>query len=288
MKDRPYLVQLESVEHEYENELMAFLASLAFFSVLISMFFDIPRYIGIAFLLILVLNTKWKYRTDRDELYLEAKGFFDYKWKTSVKWTDVVDASMVNPKMGRILFTLNNGKKKSVTLGRIKGKFSDIYNHRIEASIYQHLQKVGKAGSMQLRTDAKSYFIEIPDWIPYTISVEREEDEFLAIYTVDSGVLEVKWKPKGEDISCIEELPKDRIEFVKVQYCKWNPHTHNGFEFEIFTGDSETKIKVNEDELEMQKLVLAVIRQVRKNPATDAIWLPNVLVGSIQSGAIDE
>jgi hypothetical protein len=55
-------------------------------------------------------------------------------------WADVVDARLVNPKYGKIKLGLNNGKRRSITLGDIRNSFIDMSNHRLEASIYQHLQ----------------------------------------------------------------------------------------------------------------------------------------------------
>jgi hypothetical protein len=114
--------------------------------------------------------------------------------------------------------------------------------------------------------------------------VDRAENGFLTRYSVEADALEVKCIPDGEESSYVDDFPKDRIEFDKAPSFEWYAYTLNEFEIEVSTGNADTKIEVNENELEMQKLVLALVRQLRKNPATDAVWLPDVLVDYLKDG----
>ena len=283
MKDRPCYVRLENVEHRCEYELPTL--SFILITILLTLMFSeilrllhTPRYLSSVLLLVLIPKMSWRYRTDCDGLHIEGHSWFGYQRSSIIKWADVADAHLVNPKYGKIKLRLNNGKRRLITLGDIRNNFIDISNHRLEASIYQHLQKVGRAGNLLLRPDAESYFLEIPDWVPETMFVDRVENGFLTRYNVDADALEVKWIPDGEEVSYVDDFPEDRIEFDKAPSLEWYAYTLNEFEVEVSTGNADTKIEVNENELEMQKLVLALVRQLRKNPATDAVWLPDVLV----------
>ncbi len=289
MKDRPYLVQLENVEHVCEFELPSL--SFILITILLTLMFSeilrllhTPGYLSSVLLLVLIPKMSWRYRTDCDGLHIEGHSWFGYKRSSIIKWADVADAHLINPKYGKIKLRLNNGKRRSITLGDIRNSYIDMSNHKLEASIYQYLQKVERAGNLCLRPDAESYFLEIPDWIPETMFVDRTEVGVLTRYSVDTEALEIKCIPDGDESSYVDDFPKDRIEFDKAPSFEWYAYSLNEFEVEVSTDNADTKIEVKEDELEMQKLVLAFVRQLRKNPATDAIWLPDVLVEYVKEG----
>jgi len=253
--------------------------------IMASMFFKVLDGFGIVFIpLYFICKAKLKYKTDIEGLYVEVRsGLTGYKWKRIFKWTDVSTASWGNSDTGKINFVLKQDWRRSVTLGRTDGRLTQQSTSAIEASIYQHLKRVGVTNVFELRLYADSYWMEIPAWIPDTATIERDEQEFIMTYNVSPELLEVKWRPKDENVSFVGESAEDKVEYTRVCRCKWDKPDTSDLELSVVADNVDTTIRADSDEPEMLKLMLAAIRQLRMSKI-DAVWLPNMLVGYLRDG----
>lgn len=220
---------------------------------------------GILASIIVTLGVNLLYYYLTDITYATSPDGIQIKRKlgsTVIPWTNIRRASF-NPiwPSSEITLETQTGKRIKVTAPPV-----------LEASIWQHLRRIGRADNARLSEEALSIWAPIPDDIPY-------EMELGSYGIADSGFS--SFKINSEPIETVpseslhRELRPTSIYWSEVTDASWMEE--NGDEeiwLYIFKGQDKTILSLSANSLEAARFFLAALRMLRKLDHIKPLTIP--------------
>lgn len=195
-----------------------------------------------------------------------------------IAWNDVVDAHTFAEQRSHFAEITSSTTRIRLPL------YIDEYNALIEASVWQHLHKHGKADNYTPSDDVLSIWADIPDSIPREMDYYHEKihhDRPTTHYQLRENFISEEATDETEDAALLDDRSDNKsvIYWSDVNKIEWDSE-YNFLDLWIHTASREmyvmdrTNLTQHQTDIDSARFLLAVIRRAREIESEPAIVIP--------------